>query len=300
MCLLGCQQQDSREKKPQNTGTTASSKEKSNHVAKAEIEDNFSNNDVGQTKQPCNKNDLKNCLKNNSFTNGVGGYTADELNAALITMFGELSAQPHDKLSEEAEAIASTIFNRKTQIDEAREADQVAGKELKQARANREKALKHHDELARNPSKYKKELGEAAYNKKLKNAKEDYKTANSALGKAQNKKIATNSAKMAAESYVSEDKRNGDVTLTDIVAQNEQYEGTKTGQDYYDKYENMSEANQKRNCQRWKTAKAALEKLAKNPSERDNYDQFRSNYNGKRTLKKGETRIGGNDFWKSD
>jgi len=243
---------------------------------------------------------LKNCLKNNSFTNGVCGYTADELNAALITMFGELSAQPHDKLSEEAEAIASTIFNRKTQIDKAREADKVAGEELKQARVNREKALKHHDELARNPSKYKRKLGNDVYNKKLKKAKPDYKTATSALGKAQNKKTDAYSAKFAAESYVSEDKRNGEVTLADIVAQNEQYEGTKTGQDYYDKYENMSEADKKRNYQRWKTAKAALEKLAKNPSKRDKYDQFRSNYNDKRELEQGETRIGGNDFWKSD
>jgi len=245
------------------------------------------------------KSQTTNCLKNNSFTNGVGGYTADELNAALITMFGELSAQPHNKLSEEAEAIASTILNRNTQIDEAREADQVAGKELKQARVNREKALKYYEELARNPSKYKRKLGNDVYNKEVKKAKQDYKTDHSALGKAQNKKIATNSAKIAAESYVSKDKRNGKITLDYIVAQDKQYEGTKTGQAYYDSYEKMSGADQKRNCQRWKTAKAALEKLAKNPSERDNYDQFRSNRNGKRTLTKGETRIGGNDFWKS-
>jgi len=242
------------------------------------------------------KTQLKNC----KITNGVGGYTANELNAALITIFGELSAKLHNKLSKEAEAIASTILNRKTQIYKARKADKLAEEELRQASLNRTEALKDHDELANNPSKYKRKLGNDVYNKKLKKAKQDYNTASSALGGAQDKKVGTNSAKIAAEFYVSEDKRNEEVTLADIVAQDKQYEGTKTGQAYYDTYKNMSEPNQQRNCQRWKTAKAALEKLAKNPSERNNYDQFRSNYNGDRKLNKGETRIGGNDFWKSD
>jgi len=285
------------------SGTIGREKDISMNANKANKHINAANKAVSQS-QTINccvaKTQFKNCLKNNQITNGVGGYTANELNAALITMFGELSAQPHNKLSEEAEAIASTILNRKTQIYDARENDQVAEKELIQARNNREKALTHHNELANKPSKYKRKLGNDVYNEKLKKAKTDYRTATNTLSEAQTNKTKTHSDKIAAESYVSKDKRNGEVTLADIVAQDKQYEGTKTGQIYYNDYENMSDANQKRNCQRWKTAKAALEKLAKDPSKRNNYDQFRSNYRGKRKLTKGETRIGGNDFWKSD
>jgi hypothetical protein len=62
----------------------------------------------------------------------------------------------------------------------------------------------------------------------------------------------------------------------------------------------MKEPEQKRNFQRWKTAKIAVSQLANNPGQRDHYDQFVSSRapNGKLLpLKKGRTRIGGNDFW---
>jgi hypothetical protein len=54
------------------------------------------------------------------FTEPIGEFGVDELNDMLYTVFGEESAQVSGSLNPEAEAIVSTILNRKTLIDNAR------------------------------------------------------------------------------------------------------------------------------------------------------------------------------------
>lgn len=238
---------------------------------------------------------LADCLQ--KFETGIGEYSATELSDALITVFGELSSELHNSLSKEAEAIASTIFNRRIFIKEARRNYEKAKEKLERANEEFKKAIARHSELGNNLTKYKRELGDEEYNRQLAEAKEKYNEARSRKGSAQKEAIDCNSKKIQAESFVSKYKRNKSVTLKDIVALHKQYEGTRTGKKYVREYPKWSRADQKRNCERWKTAKAALEKIAGNPSLRKKYFEFRSNRGGERTLNSRETRIGGNDFW---
>jgi hypothetical protein len=50
------------------------------------------------------------------FTSNVGRFTAAEANDALLTVFGEISAQLHPNLFKEAKAVGSTILNRLKKI----------------------------------------------------------------------------------------------------------------------------------------------------------------------------------------
>ena len=63
----------------------------------------------------------------------------------------------------------------------------------------------------------------------------------------------------------------------------------------------MTGEDQKRNLQRWQTAKSAVESLAKDASKRLKYMQFRAaSRDAKGNLQppaSGRTRIGGNDFF---
>ncbi|GEM_PF-2799146 len=238
---------------------------------------------------------LAECLE--GFETAVGEYTAAELSDALVTIFGELSSELHSNLSEEAEAIASTIFNRRIFIKEARENYEKVKEKLEKASKKFEEAIARHDELAKKPTKYKRELGDEDYNRQLAEAKENYRETRKSKGAAQNEANECSNKKIQAESFVSKNKQNKPVTLKDIVALHKQYEVTRTGKRYVREYPEWARADQKRNCERWKTAKAALEKIAGNPSLRKEYFEFRSNRGGKRTLNSGETRIGGNDFW---
>ncbi len=237
------------------------------------------------------------------FTDAIGDYSAEELNEGLYTVFGELSAQIHDRLYEEAGAIASTILNRHASIYQARNAFKASLQERDKASLARDSAQEAYNEMAKNPTRYQKELGAQQYEGNLASAKARYTEATKALNQAQGKTQAASDARAAAQSWVDRTKRNETkVTLADIVKApapdgHLQYEGYKPGKDLYAKYPSLSLSDKTRNYERWRVAKEALRELAENPGARDPYMEFRSHYNGKVALAPGRTRIGGNDFW---
>lgn len=245
------------------------------------------------------------------FDTPISSYSASELNDALYTLFGELSANLHDALQREAEAIASTIFNRHQNIIDKRKMYDSAKKAEEQATRERNAALKAYEDITRFPTSTKKMLSESGvkqdqvafeYNKLVKTKKDAYDVAREALGDAQTARIKANSEKIQAESFVAPGARNRAVTLSDIVTApgpngTAQYEGYAPGKQLYQKYGNLSAADQQRNEKRWTTVRAALTKLASDPTKRLPYIEFRSNRGGTRQLKANETRIGGNDFW---
>ena len=236
------------------------------------------------------------CLR--PFESDIGQYAMTELNDALVTVFGELTATLHDKLSEEAEAIISTILNRQASIEPARQAYKKAEEDEANAQQEYQAAIVVHDDLARNPSKYRKELGDVEYEKRLAAAKDRYNETKHQLSIAQENRVAAVSKKQEAESFVNPSKREQPVILlSDIVAVRKQYNGTKTGKDYVQAYPHWEYPEQQRNCERWKIAKIAIARLAENSSLRKLYYYFVSNDNSSLPLETGRTRIGGNDFW---
>lgn len=236
------------------------------------------------------------CLQ--PFESDIRQYSVTELNDALVTVFGELTETLHDQLSEEAEAIISTILNRQACIEPARQAYKKAEEDELKAQQEYQAAVVVHDDLARNPSKYRKELGDAEYEKRLAAAKDRYNETKRQLRIAQENRVAAVSKKREAESFVNPSKREQPVILlSDIVAVRKQYKGTKTGKEYVQAYPHWAYPEQQRNCERWKTAKIAVARLAENGSLRKTYYYFVSNENGVLPLETGRTRIGGNDFW---
>ena len=55
-----------------------------------------------------------------TFKSAIGVHKIPELDDALYTVYGELSADLHAALDKEAEAIVSTMLNRLKNIEEAR------------------------------------------------------------------------------------------------------------------------------------------------------------------------------------
>jgi hypothetical protein len=234
------------------------------------------------------------------FTDPVAEYSMDEMNDALYTVFGEEAAQVSGSLNDEAEAIVSTILNRKTMIDNARKDYQNLQNQrlLENANKAREQALNTYEDLTRHPSKYQEEMGADKYQSAVGTAKNLYEQATFNLGAAQNKLNTANSLKVSAESYLApQDRRKSVVTLTQVVKAPGQYLGYQKGLADFQSYGQMNPKDQERNFKRWETAKDALLRLATNAGKRKNYIEFRSNLNGSRTLKTTEIRIGGNDFW---
>ena len=230
----------------------------------------------------------------------VGGFTVAELQDAVLTVFGEISASLSETLAAEASAVASTIFNRKSRIDSSRIAAAKVGEELATAQAELAKATADHDELAKHPTNYKKELGgQQPYDAALAKAKERYAAARKSVNEIAKRAIDANSAKIANESYVAPSMRaETRITLTMIVQNPGQYLGNAKGQQDFTGFSKMSVSDRLRNAKRWKIAREAVLALAAGTQNPDAYVQFRSNDGGKRTLRAGETRIGGNDFWK--
>jgi RHS repeat-associated protein len=64
-------------------------------------------------REPCLNSDGSSTLA--GFVEAIGNYSTEDLNAAVVTLFGELDARKNAS-REEAEAIASTIFNRAAAI----------------------------------------------------------------------------------------------------------------------------------------------------------------------------------------
>jgi hypothetical protein len=234
------------------------------------------------------------------FTEPLGEFGVEELNDALYTVFGEESAQVSGSLNPEAEAIISTILNRKTLIDNARKDynDLLNQNLLENAKKAREQAQNTYEDLTKHPSKYQQEMGEEKYKSAVGTAKNLYDQAMFNLGAAQNKLNAASSAKVRAEAYLSpQDRRQPNFSLSNLVKAPGQYLGYQKGLGDFQGYATMNPKDQERHFKRWETAKDAIRRLATNPGKRKNYIEFRSNKNGSRTLKVTEMRIGGNDFW---
>jgi RHS repeat-associated protein len=256
----------------------------------------------------------------------IGRFKEADINAAIKTVYGELTRKPHAKTPQEARAIASTIFNRLTRIEKARSDYDTAKTKLTAATKKREAALKAHGELAKNEKKLVKELGEKIYAEKVKDPKQKaaleknpgkhkaafgreefkkqfaaaqkaYDDATSELGKAQTKATEAKSALDAAEKKtIPDDKIGQPITLSDIVAQNSQYEGTKKGKKDFAAFPKMSETDQKEHEIRWNAARKAVEDLAKDPATADDYIRFVGGNLRPNGALKGEVKIGGNYF----
>ncbi|MEN6621924.1 MAG: RHS repeat-associated core domain-containing protein, partial [Smithella sp.] len=228
----------------------------------------------------------------------IGEFKKEELAEATMTVFGELTAKIHPKSSEEAKAIASTIFNRLERIKKTRKEYDEAKTKLDKAKVEMADAASKFEELGKNPTKYKKELGKKEYEEKLRKSKEDYNEAKKEVGKLGKAATAAASEKIAAESRIKKEKRsNTRITLTDIVEQNKEYEGTKKGKEDFKNFPSMSDPEKERNFKRWEIAKKAVEELAKDPSKADIYEYFVSEKIKERAPSSGTTKIGGNIFW---
>ena len=150
------------------------------------------------TEGPLKREDVPPSLER--FTEAVGPFSPDELNEALITIFGEESASWSDDavLKQESRAIASTIFNRKTRIDQAR-SDFAQAKSQMEAAAQKEReankafqeATRAHDAFAKNPDR----LGPDEYQSKLKELKEQYEECRRAWNQATQQLRAAGGAK---------------------------------------------------------------------------------------------------------
>ncbi len=238
-------------------------------------------------------------LKLETPTADIGKFTKEELTDATTTVFGELTATIHGESDKEAKAIASTIFNRLRRIETARKKHEEAKAKLGEAKKERAEATKKYEELAKKPTKYKRELGEKEYEKRLKEAKTSYEKATREVGAAGTAATAASSEKKAAESRVKKSKRsNARITLTDIVEQDKEYEGTKKGKADFKDFPSMSDPEKERNFKRWEMARKAVEELARDPSKADIYENFVSEKIKERAPSKGTTQIGGNIFWK--
>lgn len=229
----------------------------------------------------------------------IGKFTKKELADATTTVFGELTAKLHTDSEKEAKAIASTIFNRLKRIEVAREKHEAAKEVLSKAKDEMKAAATAKEELGKRPTKYKKELGEKGYEEKLAAASKAYKKATDKVAAAGTAAVAASSERIAAESRVKKEKRaNPTITLTDLVEQNKEYEGTKKGKQDFADFPSMSDPEQERNLKRWEIAKKAVETLAADPSKTDKYEMFVSEKIKSRAPATGTTKIGGNIFWK--
>lgn len=102
------------------------------------------------------------------FTETINGFSAEELNEATKTIFGELSITPHEQLSTEAYNVASEIFNRKQHIDDTRKELAEAQTKLKKAQseeANAQAEFKKADaefnKISSHPSVRKQQIRES-------------------------------------------------------------------------------------------------------------------------------------------
>ena len=255
----------------------------------------------------------------------IGSFTEKELNDAIKTVYGELTAVPHAETDKEAKAIASTIFNRLQSIKETRKAFTKAEKEKQdaQTKLTTEKneltqANKEFEELTKNENKNKKKIAETIKEKDPKKKKEavkkefdkqvraardkitkekaDVATAGTTVAAKQAVFDKARDAKIDAESVVKKSKRsNASVTLTDIVEQDSQFEGTKKGKSDFAKFPDMDSTAQAKHKTRYDAAMKAVTDLAKG-GKPDAFTEFKGGNLRPKGALPGETKIGGNYF----
>lgn len=256
----------------------------------------------------------------------IGKFTEKEINDAIKTVYGELTAKPHKDTAKEAKAVASTILNRQARIETTRKefatasaAKQTALQNHQKERADLDTANAEFTKFTKEESKNKKEIGKTITEKDPKKRKAlidkafadkvqtlrdaiskekgELDTAGSELQKKEKAFATARDAKTDAESFVKKDKRsNSAITLSDIVEVHAQYAGTKKGKDDFAKFPDMSENDQKNHKLRYEAAVKAVEDLVNDPSKADKYIEFKGGNLRPKGALAGETKIGGNFF----
>jgi len=243
------------------------------------------------------------------YKGNIVGFTEQELNDAIKTVYGELTATPHKDTDKEAHAIASTIFNRLFDIRKARKDYEPAPLKEENAKKKRDETEKVYNQIAKKPEPFIKQLleqkkasnrkeAEAIYNKAKDNAHNEFLKARHEASIASNERIALLSTlEKVQNKAIPKEKQDKPITLSDIVSQNGAYEGTKKGISDFSAYPSMSPADQARNLQRYNAAKKAVIALASNASKLDLYRSFvGKKYRPDLKPRKGEVKIGENFF----
>ncbi|MBI4749889.1 MAG: hypothetical protein HY774_15495 [Acidobacteria bacterium] len=247
------------------------------------------------------------------FSSGVAGYSKEEMNDALLLLFGEVSTIM-STLDEEIKAAASTLFNRATLIDKTR-------REL--MRVYREKK-----KIEKTVIKFKTEYSNLLKQSKNQNQTEEIKAELNKqkvflneVERLQNSIVESlkeaNDNRLSAESYIKRDRVGSSskwakqyetgiprVTLTEVINGPKQYEAQFSGsaQKRFDRYSRLDPKSKQIDFQRWERIKQILTQLAQTPSSRTRYISFLAHQNGfsatktKADLINGK-QIGGNDFW---
>lgn len=143
--------------------------------------------------------DLPASLEEFTSDDDTGGYSVDELNQALLAVFGEISPTLGPSLENEARAVASTIFNRLSVIEESRAAYVAAKEELDKAQRLHQEANSAYEELGSHSSKHKQELVKHEYDAALAAAKKKFEEATAAFNSAEKNAKDTKSEGTSAE-----------------------------------------------------------------------------------------------------
>ncbi|WP_050587379.1 DUF4157 domain-containing protein [Mesorhizobium sp. LSJC269B00] len=206
-----------------------------------------------------------------TFAEGVGKYSADELNEAAMTVLGELTPRKHPAWKKEAHYIASEIFNRQRRIQRAQTSFEMAQKGLDDARiveADAARAKEEKDRVVRSSkTQVESQVAKQAYD----NARRDYNTAQKTRGLAETALNNANGDRIKYGHFVKGGKVGKKVesaTLAEIVELKSEFEGHQTGIGYRAAYDQSDpEYKKKEMLERWIISKAAVEELAKGKSE---------------------------------
>jgi len=198
-------------------------------------------------------------------TQGAGALTPKEVLEVVKTVFGELGAAVHSKTDLEAEAIASTIFNRADDINTARTEVKAAKKTDAEAEKDQAAKFKALDDILRHRTVYVKKLGNAeAYDVEVKARQKLHKDANAKRSQTYKAFGTARDTAMERNSWLLEAKRDNDLTATplDVIEPPQQYEGTAAGKKLYTAFPGLGEKDRARNLLRWTAATTAVAKVA--------------------------------------
>lgn len=200
-------------------------------------------------------------------TQGVGSLTAKDLLEVVKTVFGELGAAVHPQTDLEAEAIASTIFNRADDINSARANFKAADKAFAAALKDSLAKTRAVEDLTKSPTKYVKLWGKDVYEAEVKARRAQLKEATSKRTETSKARVNASSVVISRNSWLLPDKRDNDLTATalDVIEPPKQYEGTAAGKKLYADFPSMSDKDRERNLLRWNAAMKAVAKVSGTP-----------------------------------
>lgn len=247
------------------------------------------------------------------FSNGVAGYSREEMNDALLLLFGEVSTIM-STLDDEINAAASTLFNRATLIDKTRRNLMSVYREKEKIdKALTQYKMEYKNLLKQSKNKQQTEEMKAEKIRQETNLNEVTRLKSSLAEKL----LGANNHRRSAEFYIKTSpdvfpsewaKQFGTgiprVTLTEIVNAPGQYQAAFAGhaRDRFNNYPKLDPESKQIDFQRWERIKQILTQLAQTPNDRTKYVSFLTHKNGFSTSKTkadliNGKQIGGNDFW---